>query len=158
MGKSKQVAIHPASVDAQLNAIAETLASLRTLSARQRRVLRDRARHVPDALVDLVLAVAETNDGMVGGLQLDVASARATLVEIASARAAAAAARRIALQMDDDAMQRGGPLAAQVLAAYVALRRLVKTPKGKPFARVFEEMASVVRDERRPKRAKRVGQ
>jgi hypothetical protein len=142
------------SVGTQLGAIASNLASTPTLSVKERKTLGDRSRRAPDALIELVLKLAENNGGQVAGIPIDVASARTTLTNVSAATAAAADSRRIAAQMDDDALQQRVVVADRVFAVHMALRRLVNTPEGEPFARASEEMASVLRNQPRLKRGK----
>jgi len=144
-----------ASVVTQLDTIAQTLASAGTLSVAQRKVHRDRMRRVPSALVDLVLTLADENGGELAGMKVESGEIRATRAEVASARAAALLARRVAAILEDGAMEKDAAVCNRIFATYRGLRRWKSTPAGAPFARVFEQMATMVRDEQKPKRVKR---
>jgi hypothetical protein len=151
----KPIPVDPStSVGAQLDAIATNLASTPTLSAKERKLIGARSRRVPDALIELVLKLAETNGGQVAGMPIDVTAARATLTQVSAASAAADASRRIAAQMDDDSLQQRIVVADRAFAIHLALRRLVNTPEGQPFVRASEEMASALRNQPRLRRAK----
>ncbi len=150
----KSIPVDPTtSVADQLGAIATNLASTPTLSAKERKLVGGRSRRVPDALIELVLKLAETNGGQVAGMPIDVTAARATLTQVSAATTAAASSRRIAAKLDDDALSQRIVVAERAFAIHTALRRLVNTPEGEPFARASEEMASVIRNQPRRKRA-----
>jgi hypothetical protein len=151
----KPIPVDPTtSVGQQLGAIASNIASMPTLSEKQRKTLGTRSRRAPDALIELVLKLAESNGGQVAGIPIDVASARTTLTNVSAASGAASASRRIAAQMDDDALQQRVVVADRAFGIHMALRRFVNTPEGIPFQRASEEMASIIRNQPRLKRGK----
>jgi hypothetical protein len=142
------------SVADQLGAIEAGLATVNSLTAKQRDTLRSRSRSVPDTLIQMVIQLATKNGGQVAGIPFDVDAAQATLAQVSDAEASAGTSRTIAQKLEDGSLQQRIVVADRVFAIYRALGRLVKTPEGNSILGTYEEMTSTVRNQPRLRRKK----
>jgi hypothetical protein len=147
--------------DAVAATLASTLAAIigqlgaPSLAADERKRLRKRNENVPDALVDMVIHLADENAGHVLGMPYDTHEARAALAEVSALRTAIAVARQLLQRLEDESVQRRIAVADPTFALYTALRRLVNTPAGNALKPAYSQMQSIVKNRPRKSRSKK---
>jgi hypothetical protein len=139
----------------QLRALESSLPPTRLSPRPDRKRVANRARTVPDSLVEQMVALAELNGGRVGLAPVDVASVRARMEEVKAAREAAETCRRLVAHFLASASNVRVSVSDEVFSVYTAMRRIVRMPEGNRLAPAYQQMQETLRKERPIKKKSR---
>jgi hypothetical protein len=146
--------VSPDAVASTLSGMAAQIGSP-VLNKTERRQLRNRNEMVPDQLVEMIIHLADQNDGQILGMSFDAATARTTLAQTSAAQTQINVARQLLLRMEDDMIQQRATVADPSFAIFSALRRLVKTKSGNSLTPAYDQMKAIVKNRPRRTRAKK---
>ena len=139
----KTAAAAPQDVASTLSGI---LAQITTpaLSTADRKKMEARNTRTPDALIAMIVHLAEQDGSTVAGMPFDAAGASAVLSS--TEPTTISVCRQLLQRMEDDWTQQRLTVADPAFAIYQALARLVNTPAGNSLKPAYEQMKAIVKN------------
>lgn len=125
------------------------------LDVETHRTYSDLVRRNPDRFVEAVAALAEEQEGALGGVAIDSREARESIAYAAACRPFALALRKLAQRIEHTALRRRAKASQEAMAAVASLEGMSRAPDGDALRDTVKALRSQSRRPARPRPAKK---